>query len=319
MNVSSTLRIGALIVAVSMPGTAGVAIAQESPYVDFNHPSVTIDLSVLDDGGYGVGETGIALNQNLLVPGKRSPASMLHVPPVGGTAAASARPAAAPRAIVKKAAPAPRQKKVMAKVEPVAAPVVAPAPVAAPAPAPAPAPVAAPAAPAKPKIAAPAPKKLVAPVVAQSAPPPPTVAEAPKVTPTETAKLAPTPAAEPKKQKTEQASLPAASADAELGLAMQVIFANDATRLPAEAKDNLKSLAQRLKSQNNVRLQLMAYAGGDKLSASLARRLSLSRALAVRSFLIENGIRSTRIDVRALGNKTGKEPFNRVDLNITER
>jgi outer membrane protein OmpA-like peptidoglycan-associated protein len=47
--------------------------------------------------------------------------------------------------------------------------------------------------------------------------------------------------------------------------------------------------------------------------------MSLSRALAIRSFLIENGVRSTRIDVRALGNKTTEEPFNRVDLKVTER
>ena len=42
-------------------------------------------------------------------------------------------------------------------------------------------------------------------------------------------------------------------------------------------------------------------------------------ALAIRSFLIENGVRSTRIDVRALGNKTSEEPLNRVDLNVSER
>ena len=68
-----------------------------------------------------------------------------------------------------------------------------------------------------------------------------------------------------------------------------------------------------------MRLQLMAYAGGQTLSSSQARRVSLSRALAIRSFLIENGVRSTRIDVRALGNKTSEEPLNRVDLNVSER
>ena len=66
-------------------------------------------------------------------------------------------------------------------------------------------------------------------------------------------------------------------------------------------------------------LQLMAYAGGESLSSGKARRLSLSRALSVRSYLIENGVRSTRIDVRALGNKTAEEPLNRVDVTIAER
>ena len=305
MNAISILRTGALIAAASLSGMVGDALAQQSPYLDFNHPSVTVDLSVIEDSGYGAGGSGVALNRanqrKLLVPGTRMPTSMLHVKPAGGTAAASARSSAMPAAIVKPKAPAAEKKKVVAKVEP------------------APAPVAAPAAPEKPVLAAQAPKKLEAPEQAQAAPPPPTVAAAPKVTPSKKAMPEPAKATQPKKQKTEQASVPAAGADADLGLALQVIFANDATRLPADAKNRLKSLAQKVKSQKYLRLQLLAYAGGDKLSASLARRLSLSRALAVRSFLIENGIRSTRIDVRALGNKTDSEPLNRVDLNITER
>ena len=80
-----------------------------------------------------------------------------------------------------------------------------------------------------------------------------------------------------------------------------------------------KELFEKMKGQDDLRLQLMAYAGGPSLSSSLARRMSLSRALSVRSFLIENGVRSTRIDVRALGNKTTEEPVNRVDLNVAER
>jgi outer membrane protein OmpA-like peptidoglycan-associated protein len=47
--------------------------------------------------------------------------------------------------------------------------------------------------------------------------------------------------------------------------------------------------------------------------------MSLSRALSIRSYLIAKGVRSTRIDVRALGDQIpGGEP-NRVDLKITDR
>ena len=63
----------------------------------------------------------------------------------------------------------------------------------------------------------------------------------------------------------------------------------------------------------------MAFAAVDGMSISKARRKSLSRALSVRSFLMKNGIRSTRIDVRALGNKTKEMPLNRVDINIAKR
>jgi hypothetical protein len=78
-------------------------------------------------------------------------------------------------------------------------------------------------------------------------------------------------------------------------------------------------VAKSMKQDGNLRLQLLAYAGGGAQTPSQARRLSLSRALAVRSKLIEKGIRSTRIDVRALGNKSEGGPPDRVDIIITSR
>ncbi len=64
------------------------------------------------------------------------------------------------------------------------------------------------------------------------------------------------------------------------------------------------------------RLQLKAYASGG--TASAARRMSLNRALTVRSYLIAQGIRSTRIDVRALG-IADEGPPDRVDLLLVKR
>jgi outer membrane protein OmpA-like peptidoglycan-associated protein len=55
------------------------------------------------------------------------------------------------------------------------------------------------------------------------------------------------------------------------------------------------------------------------MTASKARRLSLSRALSVRSFLIKSGVRSTRIGVMALGNKSSGTLQNRVDISISKR
>jgi outer membrane protein OmpA-like peptidoglycan-associated protein len=100
---------------------------------------------------------------------------------------------------------------------------------------------------------------------------------------------------------------------------LSVVFEGESANLPPVAVDRLKDMAARLKGEEEMRIQLMAYAGGDDMQASKARRLSLSRALAVRTYLIENGVRSTRIDVRALGNKTTEEPVNRVDVIVAER
>ncbi|MCP5368010.1 MAG: OmpA family protein [Hyphomicrobiales bacterium] len=99
----------------------------------------------------------------------------------------------------------------------------------------------------------------------------------------------------------------------------QVTFDDEATKLPADAAPNLRAVVDGLKSNNNLRLQLMAYAGGAEMTPNNARRMSLRRALSVRSYLIDQGVRSTRIDVRALGNKTTEQPANRVDVMVVER
>ncbi len=42
--------------------------------------------------------------------------------------------------------------------------------------------------------------------------------------------------------------------------------------------------------------------------------MSLSRALMVRSYLADKGIKPVRLDVRALGSKTTRGPNDRVDI-----
>ena len=103
------------------------------------------------------------------------------------------------------------------------------------------------------------------------------------------------------------------------GRALRIEFSDTETRLPDADKINLGTIANALREKKDFRLQLLAYAGGQDLSTSKARRMSLSRALAVRSYLIGKGVRSTQIDVRALGSKTNEKPVNRVDLNLAKR
>ncbi len=76
--------------------------------------------------------------------------------------------------------------------------------------------------------------------------------------------------------------------------------ANSADLDPSE-KAVLDKIAAKVKAEEKTRLQLRAYADGTPDTASSARRLSLSRALAVRSYLSEKGVPASRLDVRALG------------------
>ena len=100
---------------------------------------------------------------------------------------------------------------------------------------------------------------------------------------------------------------------------IRILFQPEDDALTAEDESVLRGLAGRLDAEPDRRIQLRAYASSEGTSASDARRLALSRALAVRAFLIENNVRSTRIDVRALGDKAESGPLDRIDIVLVER
>ena len=95
-------------------------------------------------------------------------------------------------------------------------------------------------------------------------------------------------------------------------------FTGNSADLPSNATSELRTLAERLLRADSLRVQVKAYASAVEGGPSAARRLSLSRALAVRAFLIDQGVRSTRIDVRALGNRSEGGPPERVDLIVVK-
>ena len=100
------------------------------------------------------------------------------------------------------------------------------------------------------------------------------------------------------------------------GFPARVDFAGSNTDLPEPAKPILDQVIQALKSDPKLRIELVAYASGSADQASQARRVSLSRALSVRAYLIEKGVDSQRFEVRALGNRTdnGGAAADRVDI-----
>jgi outer membrane protein OmpA-like peptidoglycan-associated protein len=99
----------------------------------------------------------------------------------------------------------------------------------------------------------------------------------------------------------------------------RILFPPEDATLADDAKQELDRLAARLGADARLYVQLVAYASGGS-DASQARRLSLSRALAARSYLVDHGVEIKQIDVRPLGNKSepGGQP-DRVDLVVTQR
>lgn len=113
---------------------------------------------------------------------------------------------------------------------------------------------------------------------------------------------------------------PAPVVSSHTGDTLSVPFAAESARLPDGVRADLDRLVKRMQKDDSLGLQLLAYAEGDDVNASKARRLSLSRALEVRKYLMEQGLRSTRIEVRALGNKLeGGGPADRVDAVLVGR
>lgn len=99
---------------------------------------------------------------------------------------------------------------------------------------------------------------------------------------------------------------------------VRVGFARSQALLDDKSRAVLSEVVNRIKDNGVLRLQLVAYAQAEGDGASQARRLSLTRALAVRSYLIEQGIRSTRMDVRALGPSPDGGPADRVDVLVVK-
>lgn len=178
-------------------------------------------------------------------------------------------------------------------------------------------------APPKVKITAPVPPPPKPKIVARQAKPAPTkVAKAPKpqkppAPPKITASAPKPPKANPPAAPKPPTTI--ASAPATIGDALSVAFPSGQSELSSTETGTLNGVIKELNADQNKRVQLMAYAAAPDGNSSKARRLSLSRALSVRSYLMSKGIRSTRMDVRALGDRSKTGPADRVDVIVVTR
>ena len=143
-------------------------------------------------------------------------------------------------------------------------------------------------------------------------PAPATAATATPLAPKEAAAAAPPPAAAAPVQM---------AAATTTGNGMSAIrFGAGVTDLPAGPQAALDAIAARLLADDNLRVQVVAHATGKPDDAMEARRVSLARAVAVRAYLIDKGVRSLRIDVRALGNRADDGPVaDQVDLVLVSQ
>lgn len=114
---------------------------------------------------------------------------------------------------------------------------------------------------------------------------------------------------------------PARVASIEPGAAQarsSILFAPGAEEPPQSALETVRGLAPGLSTalwSGTAHVQLDAYGGAHGDKGSDARRLSLKRALIIRQLLIDDGIPSERIVVRALGGASSGA-LDRVDIFV---
>ena len=95
---------------------------------------------------------------------------------------------------------------------------------------------------------------------------------------------------------------------------LMLAFETTSSIISPDGQKKLDNLAQQMKDNPDLRVQIRGYASGEDGNASNAKRMSLSRGLMVRTYLIDKEIKPVRLDIRALGSKTDRTPVDRVDL-----
>ena len=83
----------------------------------------------------------------------------------------------------------------------------------------------------------------------------------------------------------------------------RILLMADAQGVPPGFRPTLMAIAQRLAGTDG-RVTVIAQAPAAGVEPSFARRLSLERALSVKSALIAGGLPATRIDVRPMGRQS---------------
>ncbi|MBV8457925.1 MAG: OmpA family protein [Acetobacteraceae bacterium] len=95
-----------------------------------------------------------------------------------------------------------------------------------------------------------------------------------------------------------------------------IAFSPDQSTLPPSATHDLTTLGKQAAASPTATINVLAYAPADAHDPSVARRLSLDRALAIRSVLIAAGVPSSRIYLRALGASAPAGAANEAQISM---
>jgi outer membrane protein OmpA-like peptidoglycan-associated protein len=98
---------------------------------------------------------------------------------------------------------------------------------------------------------------------------------------------------------------------------VRLTFQTGVADLTPDDEATIRELAKSIPEPEATSVNVVAYAAGKPDDPSTARRVSLSRGMAVRSVLLASGVPSAQIYVRALGATAKDGPADQVDLIVT--
>lgn len=105
---------------------------------------------------------------------------------------------------------------------------------------------------------------------------------------------------------------------APIGGDFTILFEDGSVDLSLQAAETLDKIG-RLTNRSAARVQLFGYAGDKKSSPSTTRRLALRRTVAIRGYLMDQGVDGTRIDLRPQGPRTEEGPREAVVIKFLEK
>jgi outer membrane protein OmpA-like peptidoglycan-associated protein len=97
-----------------------------------------------------------------------------------------------------------------------------------------------------------------------------------------------------------------------------ILFTPGSGNIDDAVLPTLNKLSIVLQSNPDARIALIAFADNTNSTPRDARRLSLTRALAVKDYLSSKGISQSRVDVHAEGANTTSGYIDRVDIKVND-
>ena len=110
----------------------------------------------------------------------------------------------------------------------------------------------------------------------------------------------------------------AAGAPSQIESGARLTFGSGSADLNRANMQALQAFTVQLKADPQARAQINAFGEGTADDPSTPRRMSLARGLAARAVLINGGVASTRIYVRAIGQPHDGGPADRIDVTRSD-